>query len=125
MNENPEAARIKVCVLAGQERQLRLDLDVYVAGDADAAGLGQCFQTSGDVDAVAVDVAVFDDVADVDADAELDAPVLGLGRLALRDAILDRDRAFDRIDGARELDQRALAHELDHASAVLGNQRAR
>ena len=64
-----------------------------------------------------------DDVADVDADAELDAPVLGLGRLALGDAVLDRDCALDRIDGARELDQRAVAHQLDNAAAVLGDQR--
>ena len=33
------------------------------------------------------------------------------------------DRAFDRIDHARELDQRAVAHELDHPAVVLGDQR--
>ena len=38
-----------------------------------------------------------------------DAPILGLGRLALGHAVLDRDRAFDRVDRARELDQRAVA----------------
>jgi hypothetical protein len=43
---------------------------------ANAARLGQAFEAGGDVDAVAKDVAVFDDdVADVNADAELDAVV--------------------------------------------------
>ena len=42
--------------------------------DADAARLGDAFQPRGDVDAVAEDVvALDDDVADIDADAEFDA----------------------------------------------------
>ena len=65
------------------EVELVLDLVVDVAGDADAAGLGEAFEAGGDVDAVAEDVVgLDDDVADIDADAEADAPVLGLIRLA-------------------------------------------
>jgi hypothetical protein len=42
--------------------------------NANAARLGQAFEAGGDIDAVAEDVAVLDDdVADVDANAELDA----------------------------------------------------
>ena len=46
--------------------------------DGDAAGPGDAFEPRGDVDAVAEDVVVLDDdVAEIDADAEFDAPVLG------------------------------------------------
>ena len=46
------------------------------------------------------------------------------GSAASRSAIpvLDRDRAFDGIDRAGELDQGAVASELDHAAVVLGDQ---
>ena len=37
--------------------------------------------------------------------------------------LLDRDRAAHRVDHARELDQGAVAHELDEAAAVLGEER--
>ena len=47
----------------------------------------------------------------------------GIVRLALGHAALDRDGACDRIDHAAELAQRAVAHELDDAAMVLGDQR--
>src|SRR5215467_4196813 len=51
---------------------------------ADAAGFGQCFQPSGDVHAVAKDVAILDhDVAHIDANAQLDTPVIGHSGIAL------------------------------------------
>ena len=97
----------------------------HLAGDADPARLGQALQPRGDVHAVAVDVPVglVDDVAQVDADPEADALVLGHRRLALGHALLDRDRAGDRIDDAGELDKAAVAHELDDAAVVLGDER--
>jgi hypothetical protein len=50
----------------------------------DAARLGQAFEPARDVDTVAEDVTVLDDdVADVDADTELDAMVGGNGALPL------------------------------------------
>ncbi len=50
----------------------------YRARDADAAGFGQCLQPCRDIDAVAVNVvAVGDDVAEIDPDAERDALVFG------------------------------------------------
>ena len=92
-------------------------------GDADAAGLGERLQPRGDVDAVAVDVvAVDDDVAEIDADAEHD-----LGWRALRPAhglrALDGERAFDGVDDAAELDQRAVADQLDDTALVGGDRR--
>ena len=50
--------------------------------DADAAGLGEPFQAGRDVHPVAVDiVAVDDDVAEIDADAELDRVPRGTSAL--------------------------------------------
>ena len=88
-------------------------------GDANAAGLGQRLQARGDVDAVAVDVvALDDDVAEIDADAERD---LRAGGGLRRDRPLHREGAFDRVDDAAELDQRAVADQLDDAAVVGGD----
>ena len=75
-----------------------------------------------DVDAIAVDVVAVDDhVAEVDADPELDAVRRLEVRVVLGDAPLHLDRALDSVDHARELDQRAVAGELDDAAAMLGD----
>ena len=106
------------------EGELVLDLVVHVAGEQDPARLGQGLEPRGDVDPVAEDVAALvDDVADVDADAEADALGLGDVRLPLGHAALDRDRAGDRVDDAGELAEDAVAHQLDDAPAVLGDER--
>jgi hypothetical protein len=77
---------------------------------------------SGHIHAVAVNVVALDDhVANVDADTEADASRLGQVRLPLRHTALDCDRAGDGIHHASELAQRAVAHELDDASAVVGD----
>ena len=54
-----------------------------------------------------------------------DVPVLGHAALRSAIAALDRDRAFDRVDDAAELDQHAIAHQLDDAAVMLGDQRVR
>jgi hypothetical protein len=47
--------------------------------DADPARLGQSFEPCGNIDTVAVDVVLLDnDVAEIDADAEFDAALLGI-----------------------------------------------
>jgi hypothetical protein len=52
-------------------------LVAHRAADADPARLGQAFEPRRDIDAVAVNVVlVDDDVADIDADAELDPTLL-------------------------------------------------
>ena len=63
-------------------------LAVGILGKADRAGLGDPFQTRGDVDAVAHQIAVrlLDDIAQVDADPELDA-ALRRQALALRSTV--------------------------------------
>ena len=41
----------------------------------------------------------------------------------LGDALLDRGNALDCIDNARELDQRAVTHQLGDAAVMLGDSR--
>ena len=48
--------------------------------------------------------------------------VVGHLRLALGHAPLDEHGAAHRVDNARELDEGAVAHELDDAALVLGDQ---
>ena len=78
-----------------------------------------------DVDAVAEDVAVLDDdVADVDADTELDAMVRRQRGIAFGHRRLHLGRATQRVDNAGELDQQAVAGRLDDAAlwaAIFGS----
>ena len=45
-----------------------------------------------------------------------------LASLPLGHALLNRDRAFHGVDGARELNQGTVAHQLHDAAVVLGDQ---
>ncbi|MFO1055932.1 MAG: hypothetical protein U1E53_03080 [Dongiaceae bacterium] len=74
------------------------------------AGLGQRFQPRGELTPSLEDVvAVDDDVADIDADAELDAAVGRHVDGAFRHADLDLGGAAHRVDDAGELHQHAVA----------------
>jgi hypothetical protein len=67
----------------------------------------------------AVDVVALDDhVAEIDADAELDPDRLVHIRVVLPHRALDAKRVADRIDGAGEFDQQAVARRLDDATAI-------
>jgi hypothetical protein len=92
--------------------------------DADAAGLGQPVETGGDVDAVAEDIAILDhNVADIDADAELDAAICRHRGVALGQSRLYLGRASESVDDAGELDQQAVAGGLDDAAPMPGDPR--
>jgi len=104
-------------VTPGASEPVAHRLDVAVATAEVAIGRQQQLTDPGAVDVAFLD----DDVADVDADAERDALVRGQVRLALGDAALDRRGALDRIDHARELDQRIVAHQLHDPAVVLGD----
>ena len=103
--------------------ELALDLVEGAAGDQHAAGLGQGFEPGGDVDAIAQQIVAVDhDVAEVDADPVFD-PLRGRPPgVAVRDRRLDLERGADRLDGARELGDRAVAGAAEHAAAVAGDQ---
>jgi hypothetical protein len=66
-------------------------------------------------------VALFDDIAEMYADAEIDAPVGRQAGIALSHAVLHLDRATHRLDDAVEFDQSAVAGALDDASAMHGD----
>ena len=93
------------------------DLGMDHVGDQDAARRGLAFEAGRDIDAVAENVAALeDDVAEIDADAQMHR---GLDReVALGHGALHGERALDRVDDAAELDQRAVAHHLDDTAAT-------
>src|SRR5207249_2462098 len=83
--------------------ELARDILLHPRGNADVARLSQGFETYCDIDPVAEDVAVLDDdVADIDADAQVDAPILRQRRIATGHHRLHLSRAAHRIDHARE-----------------------
>ena len=102
-----------------------MHLPIGVLGEADRPGLGDPLQPRGDIDAVAhqIAVALLDDIAEMDADAELDAALGRHARIALDHGVLHFDRTAHRIDHAAELDQRAVAGALDHPAVVHGDGR--
>ena len=98
-------------------------MTVGVLGKTDRAGRGDPFQSRGDVDAVAHEVAVglLDDVAKVNADPEFYAALGRQAGVALDEAILHLDGAAHGVDHAAELDEAAVAGALDDAAMVRGN----
>jgi hypothetical protein len=91
-------------------------------GDEHPAGICQGFDPCRDVDAVAIEiVAVNDHVAEIDADAQLNAVVRRDAAVPVGHRLLHLDRATHRIDGAGKLHQQAVASGLDDAAMVLGD----
>jgi prevent-host-death family protein len=104
--------------------QLVANVVAHRPRNADAAGLGQCFEARGDIDAVAEDVvAVRDDIAEVDADAQPDAPLVGQIGLAVEHASLHLGGTAHRVDDAGELGEQTVSGGLDDAAPVLGDLR--
>ena len=62
-----------------------------------------------------------DDVAQIDADAETHAAVLGQGVVERLQRALHRHRAGDRLDDAGELGQHAVAGGVDNTAPVIGD----
>src|SRR6516225_1966023 len=92
--------------------------------DADAAWLGQAFEPRRDIDAVAKDIAVLDDdIALVNADPKLDAPIRWQYGIALGHCRLHLSGRAERVDDAGELDQEAVAGGLDDAALMVGDLR--
>ena len=104
------------------ERELALDLVVGIFGKADRAGPGERLHASGNVDAIAIDIAlVDDDVTDVDADAEFDPPIFGNCSVALCHGALDFHGATNGIDRARKFDKSTVTCGLDDTAAMFRN----
>ena len=85
-------------------------------------GLRKRLHAGGDVDTVTVDVSlVDDDVADIDADAELDPAILRNGCIAFSHGTLDFHGATGCVDRTRKFDQSAVARGFDHTAAMFRN----
>ena len=109
--------------IGDDEIEPSLDLPVGILGKADRARRGDALQSRSDIDAVAhqVAVALFDDVAQMNPDAEHDAATLRHAGVALDHGVLNFDRAAHRVDDAAKLDDCAVAGALDHAPIVHGD----
>ena len=109
--------------IAHGEIEPRLDLPIGFLGQTDGAGLGDAFQSRGDIDAVAhqVAVALLDHIAEMDADAELDAALGRKAGVALDHAVLHLDGAAHGVDHAAELNDGSVAGALDHAPVMGGD----
>ena len=103
----------------------RLHLPIGVFRETDGAGLRDTFQPRGDVDAVAhqVAVALLDHVAEMNADAELDAALGRKAGVALDHAVLHLDGAAHGVDHAAELDETSVAGALHYAPVMHGDGR--
>src|ERR1700731_3771366 len=95
-------------------------LPIGVFGDADPAGLRDAFEPRRNIDSISENIAVLDDdVADVNPDADFDAPFIRNADIALRHPVLHLDRAACRVHGADEFDEYAIAGAFDDTAAVL------
>ena len=101
--------------IADREIKPPLHLPVGLLGETNRARLGDAFQSRGDIDAVAhqIAVALLDDIPEVNANAEDDASVLRQAGVALDHGVLHFDGAAHGVDHAAELDDRAVAGALD------------
>ncbi len=112
-----DAAVAEILEIVGQ---LVADLLVDDLRDTDPVGLGHGFEARRDVDPVAIDVlGLGDHVAEIDADAEDDALLLGDIGVAAVHAALHRDGAQHRLDDAGEFDQHTIAGEFDDPPVML------
>jgi hypothetical protein len=104
--------------------ELVADLIADDPRDAQAARLRERLQARCNIDPIAENiVAIGDDVAEIDADAELNAPLVRHICLAREHPALKLDSAAHRIHDTGELDQHAVAGGLDYAAAVLADLR--
>ena len=101
------------------------NLTVGVLGKTNRARFGDPFQSCGDVDPIAHQIAVafFDDVAQMDADPEFYAALGRQAGVALDQAVLHFDGAAHRVDHAAEFDEAAVAGALDDAPMMGGDGR--
>jgi len=91
--------------IADREIEPRLHLAIGVFGETDGSRLGDTLQPRGDIDTIThkIAIALLDDVAKMDADAELDATLRRKPGVALDRAVLHLDGTTHGIHHAAEL----------------------
>src|SRR5262249_33949711 len=111
-------------VLKCQRRQLVSDLLLHTARKTDFARPGHALQPHSHDHAIAIEIAaVNDDVAQVYADTQDDSAVLRQLFAGISHLLLQFDRAGHRVDGAAELDEHPVTHNLDNAAVMARHQR--
>ena len=95
MDRLGDVLELRRAEIADRQIEPSLDLPIGVLGETDRAGLRDALQPRGDIDAVAHEIAValLDNVAQMNADAELDPPLGRQAGVALDHAVLHFDRA--------------------------------
>jgi hypothetical protein len=68
-------------------------------------------------------VGFLDDVAQMNANAELNPPIFGHAGVAVDHVVLNRDRAAHRVDDAAELTNEPVAGALDGAPMMRSDRR--
>ena len=105
-----------------RRRKIFCRLIVHRTRDIDLARLTQSLETSGDIDAITMNVVTLNNhITDIDADPEHYSAIFGQGVIAPRHRYLNGERVAHRIHGAPELDQNSVTARFDDASAVGGN----
>jgi len=104
--------------------QLVANLVVDDAGNTDPAGLGEGFEPGHNVDSVVEDVvAIGNHIAEIDADAEPNALLVGHFGLAVEHAALHLGGAAHGVDNAGKFRQQPVAGGFDDAAVMLGDLR--
>ncbi len=93
-------------------------------GNRNATGWRQLLEASGDIDAVTQYVSViFNDVADMDAHAKIEAPTVRLVAIALGHLALHQGGAGPRVDHRGELSEKPVAGGFYDPPAMLADHR--
>src|SRR4029079_6897857 len=100
--------------------ELVADLVTHHRRTGNAAGPRQRFEPARQVDAIAVEiVTIYNDVADIDANAEFDLAIIRDPGIAIMHAGLDLDSTARGVEHAAELDEEAVTHHLEDAPTVF------
>ena len=109
---------------SNEKWSLSAHLIAHDAADADAPRLRQGFETRRDVDAIAINVFVInDDIANVQANPKLNAPLWRNLHIALGHLPLDIDSTAYGIDDTGKLDKHAVTRRLNNAPAAIPDKR--
>src|SRR5690606_22323475 len=105
------------------EAAVELSLQMVVGGarDDDNSGIGNALEASGDVDTVAIEVAVLfaDHIAKIDAYAQADTLFLKRTCFVLHQGLLDRHSGGHCVDDTGKLAQHPVAGEFEYPAAML------